>query len=484
MTFQLVDINAAQSLPPKTSVVLGVVLLDKQANYFASDGTQSANGQGIPTDLLGGRVWICDLEYKAALDWTSSLAGKQVRATNWMRAPLRAIMDEWAFTAETPDNARFMAQLINRVFSLGNEIVVTHLDPKSRDWTINIGSQPSFATALSEALGPEGRIEIPANLAEANRNGQKLGAVLFGKRGGSSETLWRFQSPRLSHALDVVSTPVPVGDWKMIQLGNMDTATFRANLAAAGKPALLRVDANPLLARDRLPATLRTWFTSANEGARFWLTGEELMALGDIEGLVIQAAYLAQSATPKNNFQSALTALRTLNGQAVVAQNLSLPALSWSAGMLAENILAAAMRKRKDREDFAPTFFAAQDRILTERRARLLSESGVSVVSYYLGGIVAQVGRDKESLLVAADAAWRAGLFLPGDFVQLARSLGVSLAGRPADWGGKPEDLLQARLIAAGQTAARWEFDKVLDLAPGIRNAAFIEILKKLMGKR
>jgi hypothetical protein len=484
VTFQLVDINAAQSLPPKTSVVLGVVLIDKQANYFASDGIHSANGQGIPADLLGGRVWICDLEYKAALDWTGSLAGKQVRATNWMRAPLRAIMEEWGFSPETQDHARYMAQLVNRVFSLGNEIVVSHLDPKSRDWTINIGSQPSFATALSEALGPDGRVEIPPNLAEANRNGQKLGAVLFGKRGGSADTLWRFQSPRLSHALEVVSTQVPAGEWKMIQLGNMDTATFRTNLAAAGRPALLRVDANPLLARDRLPATLRTWFTSANEGARFWLTGDELMALGDVEGLVIQAAYLAQSTSPKSIFHSALESLRTLNGHAVVAQNLSLPALSWSAGMLSENLLAAAMRKRKDRDDFAPTFLAAQDRILTERRARLLAEAGVSVVSYYLGGVVAQVGRNKESLLIAADAAWRAGLLLPGDFVQLGKSLGVPMAGRPADWGGRPEDLLQARLIAAGQAAARWEFDKVLDLAPGVRNAAFIEILKKLMGKR
>lgn len=483
MTFQLVDINSAQSLPPKTSVVIGAVLRNADGEYFASDGTQCWSGSGVPSSLLGGRVWICDVEFKESIDWAAAIPGRQIRAGTWMRSPLRAMMEEWGLTVETEANAKVVAKLLNRAFSMSNEIVAAQLDPKARDWTVNIGSSPSLATALSEALLGDAKTEVPPNLQEANRNGYKLGAMLFGRRGGSPDTMWRFQAPRLSHARKVMSSPVPVGEWKMVQLNGMDIEAFRSKLAEVKLPALIRIDAHN--GSQKLPATMRTWFSSTDGGARFWLTGEELLALTQVDGLVIEAAYLADGAASTGSYERCLMGLRTLNGQAVEAQNLSLPALSWSAGLLAENVLAASFRRpNKDRPGFAPTFYSAQDRILTEGRARIMAEAGVSVVSYYLGCVVAQVGRDAESVLTAADAAWRAGLLLPAAFVELGKSLGIKLAGKPEDWGGDPEDLLLARLIASGRTDIRWQLDQVLDLKPELRNAAFIEILKKLMGKR
>lgn len=481
MSFQLLDINSAQAAPPKPSVKIGALLVNSEGQFFGSDGSACWTGNDY-RDLPGGLVWITSHEYQEARRIAGSYPGKQTRSNNWMRSKLSSWMLEWNIEGETEASARLLGQLSNRVFLTANEVLMKQLPPNSRDWAVNLGSQPSLSTALYEALATPWKKGEPTELLDAIRNALKTGAMIPGRKGSSADTIWNFQSSRLSHARKVAATPTPAGGWKVVQLNGMDVHEFVRNLVKSGLPALVCVDAHGA-SRD-LPQTLQPWFTATRGGGRFWLTGIELLAMPNLDGLKVESAYLAQAESTAGNWKTFLDGLSTLNGEAVEFQKLSLPSLSWSVGMLAENLIAASWRYKDDKPDFAPAFYAAQDNIVTEKRARVMAEAGVSVLQYFLGGVIAQVSRDPESVLVAADAAWRAGLFLPSAFVELGRKLGIRMAGRPEDWGGDPEDLFMARLIAAGRKDIRWEFDQVLELQPEYRNAAFIEILKKLTGKR
>lgn len=486
MSFQLVEIGSEQpSAPPKPTVTLGVILPGADGvEHFASDGARDFSESGIPHALPGGLVWICNMNFEQTKILQASLNGRGLRADNWLRTPVGVMLQEWGLSgrADKP-TAQRVAQLLNRIFGLTHETMLSQLDAKDRDWAQKIEKQASLATAINIALLRDKKVEQGV-LGPASSNAHKTGARIFSQQKRSPDTLWRFQAPRLTHARAVINNGVPGSRWQMVKLDGMDAETFRAKLRDARMPALVRVDAHALQASRLLPKTQETWFTSTRSGPRFWLTGDEILALTHVDGLVIEEAYVSLGAEPSRPVQAFLEDLASFGGTAVTAKNLSLPALSWSTGMVAENLLAAAMRADQKRTEFSSSFYAAHERIINERAARVLADAGLSVTGYQYGAVEAHVPADAEAVMVAADAAWRAGLLLPAGLVAIGRSLKLRLAGRPEDWGGVPDDLLLAKLMAAGQVNAAWNLDAVLDLPVDLRNSAFIEILKLLLGKR
>jgi hypothetical protein len=268
-----------------------------------------------------------------------------------------------------------------------------------------------------------------------------------------------------------------------VQLTNDDPQAFLAALSGQKGHVLVKVDGTDGVGGSSLPVTQKCWFTTTRGEPRFWLTGDEFRALANLDGFRVTGAFFTPAEVRPSPYDEAFRTLLDVLGSNFDKASFNLASMSWSAGLVAENLLAAATRLVKETPEFSGVDYQGRDRALTEKRARLLNESGVSVVSYYMGGVVVEVPDDAEAMLLAADAAWRAGLLLPQDFVETGRRLNVPMAGRNQDWGGAPEDVLLARLHANGMVKARWAIDSILDLPADRRPAAFLGIVQKLLGK-
>ncbi len=417
------------------------------------------------------------------------------RLHTWFGTPLRDLLDDRARDDVATDEALSrLATGLQRTFDLlvaaGGRLCEGPPDGIAADpdgWTAReLGNSGALHTAVRFLVRPGVAPDPPADspLDKALREATLTRLNGLTRPVGGTAALFRASVPPLRHARATLSARIPSSDdWSFARRGPEDTpetvaADIRAFAASATTPLLVTgAPAGPLdpsrpispwrIVRHRLDAPT----------PRPTLVGEEMLALGD--DWLPSAMTVARGGVPCP-FAALLDAVET------EARSGPFGPLLWSVHLCASIILAAALGRVSwqalkarggpscftslpwtgwySRRDMAPHWEA-------------LSRAGATPVRGFAGEIAFAAPHDRDVLTRIADAAWESGIMLTPGTARAFAAAGVEHDYEPDAWGGHEEDRAYAWWSACGDTHALESVDRVLDLPPDERHAAWQAIL-------
>jgi hypothetical protein len=289
---------------------------------------------------------------------------------------------------------------------------------------------------------------------------------------------------RLEHAFEILSTPVPQGQWRWVEDKDLPPPHERAKWVVESH--------NPILARltvDRMPPDVADIFAFGS-GARddigqplrrSWAAQPELVVLSKYTQLDIDGAWIG------SGYQ---------NGQAdfplALKPMLQQPTgfVSWSMGIFAENWWLAACRrtsslgrkrgaKKPDGVAFRAVWLRAADRARMFVLAKALHDRDWIVTSYGAGSLGVSVPADRLPYLLAD--AFALGLS-PNISLTKAHGPFEKLPGQPK-WGGAPATATEASFRLAPRQEYLLALDGVPFLEPDEQKRAVIEIVTRFAKK-
>lgn len=213
-----------------------------------------------------------------------------------------------------------------------------------------------------------------------------------------------FRRPRIAHALDVLSTPVPGEQWEFIEESRLPAEGKRIDwLVSQDRPALVRVSIKRI---DHEVAQIIS-FGGGSKEPRNWISHPELLTLSKFAKIKIDAVFLGNEYTPHPIYKDMYT-----GGQ--------MGPLSTSIGILAENYMVALSTPRSFRK-FSKSpekvtspravWYAASDRFHMLMPALMMHGSGFVVRGYGRGMVI--LGVQSGALHEARACASAAGLLAP-----------------------------------------------------------------------
>ncbi len=304
-------------------------------------------------------------------------------AASLLEASFQQILADFSASSDRatmPESAKIMAEAIGECIRLASEA-----------YGIKHWSKPSFYEEIRGALG----------LAPYKGFSQEIVRALIGawQQDSAASPHWSsmtsdyiVRTNRVYHSRRLLEGMVPGGGWEYVdgealseRILDRPDAILRKN-----RPALIRAsvsfegNTDPLA----LVAFGATTFSPRNAPPRMWLTDRELLLLIEKAEVKIYGAWFADRYEP-------------------LAEKLRLPSsvfsdilscLSYSAGLMAENHIAALdtgfwqsnPKEGEPQTTFSPTavWLKAADRVLTYPTAKVLADAGLRVKAYGRGAVV------------------------------------------------------------------------------------------------
>lgn len=213
-----------------------------------------------------------------------------------------------------------------------------------------------------------------------------------------------FRRPRIAHALDVLSTPVPGDQWEFLDESKLPPEHKRLDwLVSQDRPALVRASIKRV---DHEVAQIIS-FGGGSKEQRNWMSHPELLTLSKFAKIKIDAAFLGTEYVPHPVYKDMFT-----GGQ--------MGPLSTSVGILAENYMVALSTPHSFRRFSKSTekvtapraaWYAASDRFHMLMPALMMHGSGFVVRGYGRGMVI--LGVQRGALQEARACASAAGLLAP-----------------------------------------------------------------------
>jgi hypothetical protein len=278
-------------------------------------------------------------------------------------------------------------------------------------------------------------------------------------RGVKGARLFQLRKPRLPYALEMLTTPVPKGQFTFRSRKELrDISPDRvAWVRATDRPCMVEVTVDEMQ-QDAAPVYGFGNSTDKDRKIpRSWVAHPEFMLMSCFSSLDVKNAYVAAEYS-QMNLSLPEPVRRFLSDMHAEA--------SWSAGVLSETLWrAACLGPPKERgqtvgEDRANTswqgaWIRAADKASGFLSAMRLADMGYSVASYGYGWIQASVTDDQISDLV------RDGLSI-GLFPRLFDVPGGAFgASSPIPWGGDKKSRIMAQLTVSQQKHLLWNLDRL-----------------------
>lgn len=190
-----------------------------------------------------------------------------------------------------------------------------------------------------------------------------------------------FKRPRILHAHDVLSTPVPGEQWELIPEKDLPPEHKRVDwIINQSRPALVRASVQQV---EPEVAKIIAFSSGANR-ERSWMSHPELLSLSRFAKIHVESVFLANEYTPHTIYKP-------------MATGGAMGMLSLSMGIVCENYWAALAssytinKRSKDAKSiiFSPraVWMSASDRFHMLMPALLMHGSGFIVKAYGRGGI-------------------------------------------------------------------------------------------------
>ncbi|PTX52503.1 hypothetical protein IQ03_01244 [Gemmobacter caeni] len=467
---------------------IGVLLIDDKGwSAVSVKAGVSETGTGTPSDLAGGMSWVtnCAYETMRAVSMAIGRSDVRLKTSDWFKPDLAEMLDDWgADRYPRTQRAEFLARLTDRVMRLSFETIRAHgATSAAREQAVlsQIERSASLATGFRTTLATQMEKGAPTDrkVVAATVGAMKFGAFAPEEASVSDgEVLMRLRPPRLSYAEMVLSKRVPAaGKWQQAHLESKDLITDQmlSALKALDRPVLISARIVPI--RGAEDPILATWTTPSGPGYV-----RKAFPLEEVEVLFGSYRFhdplvMVGPAWKEPAGKGLLDALVSACGAAELAH------ASWSAGVVAENVLCGMMRlgrapKGGNEGVTVPesVWIGAHDRIAMLPMIRALSGFGLTLVGGYAGGVRFKAPEDPEMISSAANAAWELGMHAQMGLARRIREMGSSLNADRGLYGGAPERILLPLLMQTGRTGQLWKIDEIIETDPEGRPAAFLAL--------
>lgn len=468
---------------------VGVLLMDEQGwSAVSVKAGFSESGTGSPTGLHGAMSWVtnCSFDVMKGVRMTMGRSDVRLKTSDWLKPDLEEMVEDWAADRFSRlRRAELLAKAVDRVMRLSYETIRAYagLSPTREQSLINmVERSASLATGFRIVLGPqmERSLSTERRLTVATFSAMKFGAfVLEDSTVQEEEMLLRLRPARLAYAEQVLYRPVPApGKWQQARLDEADLLTAETinKLKSLDRPVLVTARVLPIKgAEDPL---LATWTVPNGHGfMRKTYTLEEVVEM--------TAAYRFHDVMvmvgPGWTEPAAAGMIRALKGVCGID---TLAHASWSAGVVAENILCGAMRsgrapKGESEGVITPesVWIGAYDRIAMRPVVTALQGFGMTLMGGYAGGIRFKASRDPELISAAINAGWELGLHAQMGLIRKVRDMGGDVLSDRSLFGGAKETILAPFLTQSMRVSPLWKIDEIIELDPERRADAFLDLL-------
>lgn len=350
-------------------------------------------------DLQSDVYWWCNLATPVFIKY-GTLANAKLKRSDYLKPNMTQLHQELGLVTVRMPAAR-ITEITSEIFDRVMRMAHRHYGlVKPFDLTL--------ASDLYDVLVREDK-HITPEIDEALRQSYQVWAKCENKMPQGAKMI-TFRRPRIQHALDVLSTPIPGQQWEFIDDKKMVPESKRVDwLVSQSRPALVRATVKSV----QYDVAKIVSFGGGAREERSWMSHPELLMLSKFANIRIDAAFLSNDYEPQEVYKPIHT-----GGH--------IGSLSVSNGILAENywiaLSSANTLKRYSREKIMihsprAVWLSASDRFHTLLPALMLDGSGFCVRGYGRGMITLAVQRGalNEARACAAAAGLNAPLYVNDD---------------------------------------------------------------------
>lgn len=463
-----------------SDLLYGMVMFDDLND--PSEGWASNNGQParrIKTihELSTDTLWWTNLPYASMYRESTAGLNPWLRQDGFLVIKPQDVLAEWGYSPKevAPDWAcEFISKVFSRIMQIAGKLLSQHKPniPLSRQF-ISTTLRQDLEPLLPEAVFPTGEA---ATILKRGQAYTEYSRTSTRTQKGTRQVALRI--PRMSFALDLMTTPVPSGSFEFMPgkaLG--ETVEDKVNMVRSlERPFLAEITIQSI---DGDIAPIYGFGNSMDRTdqkiIRSWVTHPELVTMANFAKLDI-----------RNGFIGSQYEMMNLSLAAPLRDLLSDPLshYSWSAGIIAETVWKAAglgMSPTKakgippaERSDtsWRGAWLKGADKTASFIAASAMSEKGWPVVSY--GSGTCRVAVLEEQVNDMVQDAITIGM-LPR-FVDIPENIRRNLV----QWGGEKSADTFAQLTIRRDRDMLWNLDRLPLFEPRVQQA----MLRKMMESR
>lgn len=466
MTLVFTEVGApSKDIPEPKPDPIGVVLLDPFGNWEVArrDGYR-LSGSGPVMGLKRSSSWLNNLPFEDSRSVFNSDEHKQiVRGANWLLYGLDEVLREWGYSRlDARSSAAFLSTITGRVFDIVDGMLRAQGVKNPEKRLREMCRSASLATGLMTVMESGVRKTVPSDekirehLERAYQNGMPHRSEPI----TDSEVRLDFRFPRLSYALRLADIRIPTdSEWqKAGRSEDMPQDEFVREVISLGRPAIFRAlfgydsEAHPRWLGDIVG------HKEGTERSRFLL--DEVTGVPEMEKRI-------ESALISKGGDSPTVVSGVLNNIIKAFGSESAARLSWTAGLVAENVIAAPHRAGRSSQaavSAEQVWLAAKDRMMMAPLMRALTESGCLVSSARGGRVTVLAPRVPEVMIAATGLAWDHGAHLPlGQASDLRKRFDTDLPTERSSFSGSDADYLVAAANHKGDRKTLWGLDAICD---------------------
>lgn len=344
-------------------------------------------------DLASDIYWWSNLDTKVFIKY-GTIANPKLKRNDYLRPNMTQLHQELGLVTVRMPAAR-IAEITSEIFQRVMRLAKKH-------YGLIKPHELTLAIDLYNILVREDR-SITPEIDEALHQSYQVWAKCENKTPQGSKMV-TFRRPRIQHALDVLSTPIPGEQWEFIDEKKMVAESKRVDwLVNQSRPALVRASVKSV----QYDVAKIVSFGGGAREERAWMSHPELLMLSKFSNIKVDAVFLS------NDYVTQEVNNAMFSGG-------SFGSLSVSNGILAENywvaLSSANTLKRFSKEKvsiFSPrsVWLSASDRFHTLLPALMMDGSGFCVRGYGRGMVTMAIQRG--ALMEARACAAAAGLNAP-----------------------------------------------------------------------
>lgn len=492
MTIRLTDLDQDDQNPIEMMRdPIGVLLLDESGWSAASvKAGVSDSGPGSPSKLPVAMSWITNKPFDlvSGTRMTIGQPDLRLRAIDWFKPDLDEMLEDWAADhLGRSRKAELLARMVDRIMRLSYEAIRSHsgLSPTKEQALLDmIERSGSLATGFRLVLSAEMERNLSSDrkLSAATYSAMKFGAFVLEESSlGEDEIVVRLRQPRFGYAEAILSKPVPsTGKWQQARLDGAEllTSDHVRGLQELRRPVLVTARVQP--SREAEDPFLATWTVPNGQGiVRKTYTLDEVVEMSGAYRFHTPVVMVG----PGWKSPAAAGLLEAIRGACGITH---LAHASWTAGVVAENVLCGAMRNGRASRGMnegmtnpESVWIGAHDRIAMRPLIERLSGFGMTLMGGYAGGIRFKAPQDTEMLSAVINAAWEIGLHAQMSLVRRVRNMGGEILADRDLYGGDRTYLIAPLLIQGMRTGPMWKIDEIIESSPEQRAEAFIRLIEE-----
>ena len=438
--------------------------------YFSIAGGKSTRFEvlgDLPSDVL---FW-CNLRHDD-LYRNSDIKGlSTIRHDKFLIVSPDDCLLEWGNNPKKtpPDKATiFISRLFNRIMTMAYNLI-HEIKPQRPPHEIfsKHDLRNDIAAVLPRAHYPSGEaaLVVKANYAYTDYTGTLL-------RGSKGMARVQVRRPRLTHALDMLMTPIPDGEFTFSSGRTLENP--EATMLTSPTPMLCEVSVSGVDAGMSSVLAFGNSMDAKKKIMRTWVAHPEAISMSAFAEVRVKSAWQGERYT---------TLYDTLPKPIIDFLSCNFAPVSWSAGIMAETIWKAACLRnpyRGNPKEPSPDtswrglWIKSSDKVFTFTSAMEMSRKNWTVSAYGAGGIWLMCPPDQVSEIVKS--AFACGLIprldaIPQKFDQTTR------------WNGDASSKVLANLMLNREFDVLLEVDKLMVLPQANRATAFGVFMKKKQGK-